>query len=112
MKSLSGKSILIVGGRSRSAADLRERLVEHGCHVHVVTSFASARTLVQRNRVDAVFVEYAEDTPTRNFCADLLARHIPYIFTANAMVDEPILLPLDLGRGGVARFALIELQLS
>lgn len=91
---------------------MRERLVEHGCHVHVVTSFASARTLVQRNRVDAVFVEYAEDTPTRDFCADLFARHIPYIFTASTMVDDPIVLPLDLGRGALARSVVIELQLS
>lgn len=110
MKSLSGKSILIVGGRSRSAADLRERLVQHGCHVHVVMSFTSARTLVHRNRVDAVFVEYAEDTPTRNFCAELFARHIPYILTANAVIDDPIVVPLD--RGAVARFATIELQLG
>jgi CheY-like chemotaxis protein len=95
MTNLSGKSILIVGGVARSAVDLRERLVGHGCHVHVVKSFASALMLAHRNRVDVVFVEYAEDAATRSFCADLAAMGIPCIFTADTMTDDAIVIQFD-----------------
>ena len=64
MSSLSGSNILIVG-EAPGTIELRERLINFGANVHVV-SIAGAKLLLQQKQIDTAFIAASLEHDTRN----------------------------------------------
>ena len=85
---------MIVDGPALSSFNLRARLIDSGCSVHVVGSLTSALMVAHRSPVDVVFLEYSEGRKTSEFCAALSRLNIPHIFTATGLDDAAMRSPI------------------
>ena len=88
MSSLSGLNILIVG-EAPGTLELRERLIDSGANVHVV-SVAGAKLLLQQKQIDTAFLAASLDHDTRELSEDLSSLGIAQIF-----ITPERLAPLD-----------------
>jgi PleD family two-component response regulator len=79
---LEGYSVLIVDGRSLSAADISNRLSSLGAKVHVVSNPKCAQAVVRCMRLDVALIgHHYLDCPKELKCT-LDERGVPYITTA------------------------------
>lgn len=59
MTTLSGKTVLIADGKFLSAAYLRQRFIDNGATVHVVSSVPAALRLTGCKRIDVVMIGFS-----------------------------------------------------
>ena len=79
---LEGYSVLIVDGRSLSAADISTRLSSLGAKVHVVANPKCAQVVVRSTRLNVALIgHHYHDCPKELKCA-LEECGVPYITTA------------------------------
>ena len=99
MSSLSGSNILIVG-EAPGKIELRERLINFGANVHVV-SIAGAKLLLQQKQIDTAFIAASLEHDTRELSEALYSLGISQIFiTAEraAPLDAAIARGVNLNR--------------
>ena len=94
MTSLSGSNILIVG-EAPGTLDLRERLIDAGANVQVV-SVAGASIVIRQKQIDSAFVAASFDQDTQQLCAELFSLGIAQIFIAP---ERPAPLHAAIARG-------------
>lgn len=75
-------SVLIIDRSQTWGSDLRERLALLGTHIHVVSSRAAALTFADAKKIDVAVLEFATDSWTRDLCAALKSRGVPYVYLA------------------------------
>ena len=78
MPSLSGSNVLIVG-EAPGTLELRERLIDAGANVQVV-SVAGASIVIQQKQIDSAFIAASLDQNTQQLCAELSELGIAQIF--------------------------------
>ncbi len=78
MPSLSGSNILIVGD-APGTPELRERLIDSGANVQVV-SVAGASIVIRQKQIDSAFIAASLDQDTQQLCEELSALGIAQIF--------------------------------
>jgi hypothetical protein len=80
MSNLSGSNILIVG-EAPGTLDLRERLINCGANVQVV-SVAGASIVIRQKQIDSAFIAASLDRDTEELCEELCALGIAQVFVA------------------------------
>jgi hypothetical protein len=81
MSNLSGSNILIVG-EAPGTLDLRERLINCGANVQVV-SVAGASIVIRQKQIDSAFIAASLDRDTKELCEELCALGIAQVFVAS-----------------------------
>ena len=94
MSSLSGSNILIVG-EAPGTLELRERLIESGANVHVV-SVAGAKLLLQQKQIDTAFIAASLEHDTQELSEELSSLGISQIFITP---ERPAPLDAAIARG-------------
>jgi hypothetical protein len=94
MSSLSGSNILIVG-EAPGTLELRERLINSGANVHVV-SVAGAKLLLQQKQIDTAFIAASLDYDTQELSEELSSLGIARIFITP---ERPTPLDASISRG-------------
>ena len=79
MTHLHERNVLIIDRSNYARFDLRHAFIN--ANTHVVSSFASAASLLANKRIDAVLLEFSTDPETVSFCKTLSALSVPCIFT-------------------------------
>lgn len=74
------RNVLIVERSTYARSGLRNAFIN--ANTHVVSSFASAASLLADKRIDAVLLEFSTDPETVSFCKTLSALSVPRIFTS------------------------------
>jgi hypothetical protein len=82
MPSLSGSNILIVGD-APGTPELRERLIDSGANVQVV-SVAGASIVIRQKQIDSAFIAASLDQATQQLCEELSELGIAQIFITPA----------------------------
>ena len=87
---LHGYSVLIVDGRSLSAADISTRLTKLGAKVHVVANPTSAQAVVRAKRLNVALIgHHFRDCP-RELKRALDEHGVPYITTATSSKADSV----------------------
>ena len=80
METISGSNVLIVG-EAPGIPELRERLIEKGANVQVV-SVTGAALVIRQKQIDSAFIAASLDEATHRLCEELAALEIPRIFVS------------------------------
>ncbi len=75
----TGLSVLIVDGRSLSAADMSNRLTSLGARVHVVNNTAAAIMMTRAKKLDAAIIGHQTEDNSKALRKALDEYEVPYI---------------------------------
>jgi PleD family two-component response regulator len=87
-QSLTGCSVLIVDGRSLSAADMSNRLTALGAKVHVVPNAQCAMAFTRTKRLDIALIGYRPEECSTELKRSLDLHGVPYIMCASATKQD------------------------
>jgi hypothetical protein len=82
MTNLSDLNVLIVDLSGLDGSELRKMFINACAITHVAESYATATTLIENTKIDAVLMPFATDGQTITFSKALSEKNIPCIFTS------------------------------
>lgn len=77
---LSGRSVLVVEGKSDEGTKLRSSLVRLGAAVHVVGNVHTAMMLMKRKRIDGAILDCVEHGASLPLCSQLAELNVPFMY--------------------------------